>query len=140
MFRTTSVRLRVRRGRVLALNGIKELIQFHQEPRSVLGSHRRRPASAFAALAEVVQELSQRQRPADVVVVEWPSFWVKHPGLPVQAARGQGMSAVTTMSPAPACSTIQSSAASQPGHTTSSTRGSAGTRSGALATTLTTIL
>jgi len=45
--------------------------------------------------------------------------------------------AVTTMSPGPACSTIQSSAVPKPGRTTNSTRPPAGTRSGALATTAT---
>jgi hypothetical protein len=47
-----------------------------------------------------------------------------------------GMSAVMTMSPAAACSAIQSSAAPKPGQTTIST-GPPGTRIGAFATTFT---
>jgi hypothetical protein len=119
-----------------AAYGIDRFVELRHEPGAILRCHRRRPTGQDAALPEIVHKPAHPQRLADVVVREEQSLRTQSDGSLRQAADGQGDVRGDGDVPQ-ARSAIQSSTAPKPGQTINSTSGSAGTRSGALATTLT---
>jgi len=119
-----------------AVHGIDRFVELRQEPGAILGRHRRRPTGHDPAFPKFVHQPANCQRVADVAVREEQSLRTQSDGSLRQAADGQGDVRGDGDVPQ-ARSAIQSSTAPKPGQTINSTSGSAGTRSGALATTLT---